>query len=425
MLAKLRGLWRRASARLDPIDKFFAQLRLMAFAGAMLWWLMNLHSEERVGQLALLLIIFVLYSLLLYTSVLFSRYQIKYFYMLALIFDLVFILNLVRLTGGYHSTFVLAFYLLAGLHSFYFGVKVGLAVAAASMVFYIRVDPPTFAAEFWSRHLFQLSFLGLVSLCFGILAERGRREREQMRRLLIDLKNAHDLVEKAEKVSSLGRLAAGIAHEINTPASIILNRVECVMEETDSNIPERLKQDLEVIYRQIRRLVSITRKLLSFSRSDLEFSLLDLNSALEEVASYVAPEIEARGIRFKLGLAPNLPRVYGNRARLEEVFMNILSNAMDATPGGGEITVSTSANHSEVRISIADTGIGIPDEDLDKIFDPFFTTKEVGKGTGLGLYIAYQIIKEHNGSISVDSAVGRGTCFSISLPALELQFPSH
>lgn len=424
MLAKWRGLWRRASARLDPIDKFFAQLRLMAFAGAMLWWLMNLRGEDRADDFALLLIIFVLYSLLLYTFVLFSRYQIKYFYMLALIFDLVFIFSLVRLTGGYHSTFVLAFYLLAGLHSFYFGVKVGMAVAAASMVFYIQVDPQAFAAEFWSRHLFQLSFLGLVSLCFGILAERGRREREQMRRLLIDLKNAHDLVEKAEKVSSLGRLAAGIAHEINTPASIILNRVECIMEETDSSIPERLKQDLEVIYRQIRRLVSITRKLLSFSRSDLEFSLLDLNSALEEVASYVAPEMEARGIQFKLKLTPNLPRVYGNRARLEEVFMNILSNAMDATPGG-EITVSTSASDGEVRVSIADTGIGIPEEDLDKIFDPFFTTKEVGKGTGLGLYIAYQIIKEHNGSISVDSAVGRGTCFSISLPALELQFPSH
>src|SRR3990167_6743899 len=242
----------------------------------------------------------------------------------------------------------------------------------------------------------------------------------------------------SEKMASLGLLAAGVAHEINNPIGIIVNRIECLkMENKNGDIPEKIVKDLDTMMHHAMRVSKITGNLLSFSReSSHEFKSQDINKILEKVLMFVEDSITAKGITMEKYLTMRLPFVFGSSGGLEQVFLNIVHNAMDATDGGGRIKVETkyTIGHSEgegyyptgngqgngkcLSINISDTGDGIPHEYIGKIFDPFFTTKEIGKGTGLGLSISYGIIKEHGGEIRVDSEVSKGTTFTVLLPVM-------
>jgi len=229
--------------------------------------------------------------------------------------------------------------------------------------------------------------------------------------------NLEDQLVQAEKLSSIGLLAAGVAHEVNTPLAVITSNAQLLMREMDAADPRT--RTLEKITKQAFRASEIANNLLKFSRvGGSEYSDLDLNRVISETLSLVEPMLKAAKISVNSQLGPALPTVFGNAGKLQQVFMNLIMNARDAMPRGGELTIGTEAENSSVHVEVTDNGVGIPADQLHKIFDPFFTTKATSRGTGLGLAVTYGIIREHSGSIQVDSVVGRGTTFRLELPAV-------
>jgi two-component system NtrC family sensor kinase len=221
----------------------------------------------------------------------------------------------------------------------------------------------------------------------------------------------------SEKMASIGLLAAGVAHEVNTPLTGISSYTQMLLEGADPDDP-RTKL-LEKIERQTFRAAKIVNGLLSLSRPGTpggERMPVDLNGVIGDVFSLVEHQFEVGNIKVRRELAPSPVSVAGIEHQLQQVFVNLFLNARDAMPRGGWLTVITRIEGSQVIVEIADTGSGIPPEQLARIYDPFFTTKAIGRGTGLGLSITYGIVHEHDGSIRCDSAVGQGTQFTVALP---------
>jgi PAS domain S-box-containing protein len=226
-------------------------------------------------------------------------------------------------------------------------------------------------------------------------------------------------LQHAEKMASVGLLAAGVAHEVNTPLAGISSYTQLLrgqLEETDPR-----QQVLEKIERQSFRAAKIINSLLNFSRSSgTEFDRVDVNKVLGDVLSLVEHQLTGSKIRVRRELAPGLLPIRGNENRIQQVFFNLILNARDAMPSGGWLTLRTYADADTVVAEIADTGHGIRREHIRRIYDPFFTTKGIGRGTGLGLSVSYGIVQEHGGAIFVDSTPGQGTTFQVALPALVL-----
>jgi two-component system, NtrC family, sensor kinase len=224
-----------------------------------------------------------------------------------------------------------------------------------------------------------------------------------------------DQLLQAEKLSSIGLLAAGIAHEVNTPIAGISSYTQMLLKDTLSS--DKRKTILEKIEKQTFRAAEIVNGLLNFSRlNGSEFKELDINRLIDESLSLLGHQLQLNHIKVEPRYDWSLPAVYGNLGKLQQVFINLFLNARDAMPSGGELAIQTGMNESMVVVDISDTGIGISEEDMKRIFDPFYTTKPVGKGTGLGLAVSYGIIQEHGGRIFVDSNVGKGTHFQLKLP---------
>ena len=232
---------------------------------------------------------------------------------------------------------------------------------------------------------------------------------------------------QTSKLASIGELSAGVAHEINNPLAIILTERQILLDcEThtpglDPEFQEQLNDSLTQIDIQIQRCKRITHNLLRFSRRTTSImESMNLNAFIREVVDLMEREARANGIKFATDLSPDLPAMVSDASQLQQVFLNLITNAVDAHNGKpyGRIDIATklSENGQGVELRIADTGSGIPSEHLKKIFDPFFTTKPVGKGTGLGLSICYSIIQRLGGKISVKSKIEEGTQFDIFLP---------
>ena len=174
---------------------------------------------------------------------------------------------------------------------------------------------------------------------------------------------------------------------------------------------------LEKIIKASFRASEIVNSLLKFSRvSGSEQAEMDLNRVIRETLALVEPMLRASSISLNLQLTPSLPAVYGNYGKLQQVFMNLIINARDAMPRGGELTLATDCEDSTIRVEVTDNGVGISPEHLTKIFDPFFTTKSTSRGTGLGLAVTYGLIRDHSAKIRVESALGRGTTFRLEFP---------
>ena len=219
----------------------------------------------------------------------------------------------------------------------------------------------------------------------------------------------------SEKLASIGLLSAGVAHEINTPLTGISSYVQILQKKlADTHYTEILGK-IEV---QTERVARIIKNLLNFARnpSDLSFHRVNLKDNLEEIVSLIDYKLKAMNIQMEMNL-PSVKPVWAQGERLQQVFINIILNAIDAMPNGGRLRIDLSQTASQAVIRITDTGHGIKKQHIPHIFDPFFTTKGVGKGTGLGLSISYAIIKEHEGHIGVESDAGKGTTFTITLPA--------
>jgi two-component system NtrC family sensor kinase len=231
-------------------------------------------------------------------------------------------------------------------------------------------------------------------------------------------------LQHAEKMASVGLLAAGVAHEVNTPLAGISSYTQLLRGQLDERDPRQ--EVLEKIEKQSFRAAKIINGLLNFSRSSgTEFELVDVNRVLADVLSLVEHQLEGSKIRVRKELAEDLPPVRGNSNRIQQVFFNLVLNARDAMPSGGWLTLATSADNGSVLVEVKDTGHGIRREHIRRIYDPFFTTKGIGKGTGLGLSVSYGIVQEHGGAIFVDSTPGQGTTFQVALPALVASEAAH
>ena len=249
---------------------------------------------------------------------------------------------------------------------------------------------------------------GLVVILEDVTDQRERQERMQ----------------RANRLADIGQLAAGIAHEINTPLASIALRVESLSKSAAApellalasfkNFPRYLK----TIDEEIVRCKKIIGALLEFSRTRRpEVRDTDLNQLAEKAADLVGHQIRLKQVALSQSLEPGLPRVTADDAQLRQALIALLMNALDATPSGGRIEVATArAGENMVALTVSDTGVGIPEDQVGKIFTPFFTTKPVGQGTGLGLSACHGIVAEHGGEIRVQSEVGAGTRVSILLP---------
>lgn len=230
---------------------------------------------------------------------------------------------------------------------------------------------------------------------------------------------------QSEKLAGIGLFAGGIAHEMNNPLMGITGHLELLIEESQDN-PELLER-LEAVRKQADRCSKIVRGVLDFARfTPDEWAEVDINNSLEELLTLIEPQLRWQQIKVVRSFSPNLPYVMGNRNRLQQVFLNIITNAQKAMPNGGVLKIETLVSDEPPRrviISFEDSGCGIPEDNLPKVFDPFFTTAEVGKGTGLGLSISFGIVKDHAGDILVESEPGRGAKFQVVLPAEALEKP--
>src|SRR5512143_981463 len=224
----------------------------------------------------------------------------------------------------------------------------------------------------------------------------------------------------SEKLAALGRLAAGVAHEIGNPLTSISTFAQLLREMSQDEFSQN---SLDIINNHIQRITDIVRSMATFARADsLNIKEVNLNDVLQSALDLMRLDKRMKStIGFVSSFDPNLPQTMIDEGQVSQVFINIILNALAAIPEGGKLTVTTRQERNDsgkdsIIIEVADTGIGIPPDDLAKIFDPFYTTKEVGSGTGLGLSLSYNIIKRFKGDIRVDSEVGRGTIFTITLP---------
>ena len=231
-----------------------------------------------------------------------------------------------------------------------------------------------------------------------------------------------ETLQQSEKLSSIGLLAAGVAHEVNTPLTGVSSYTQMLLGMIPETDPKHAL--LQKMQRQTDRATNIVGNLLNFSRTGniIESSEIDVNKLLDDTLQLLEPQLRKSNIEIVKDYTETPPRIFGNGGKLQQVFTNLILNARDAMAGGGSITLVTNVNDSgEVNIDVSDTGEGISEENLNKIFDPFFTTKGVGNGTGLGLAVTYGIVQEHAGTIEVYSENGNGTTFKLFFPATSKQ----
>jgi len=254
------------------------------------------------------------------------------------------------------------------------------------------------------------------------LEEWGRTLEEKVKQRTEELSAMQVRVAQSERLASLGMLAAGVAHEVNNPLGAILTLTALTLEDMKEDDPNR--GNLEEVVRQSTRCRDIVKGLLAFSRqSKTDKELVDVNKIIEETLALVAKQAQFFNVNVICNCDPELPAVMADRSQLQQVFMNILVNAVQAMDERGTITIVTRhvAPAHCIELAISDTGRGIPPEQISRIFDPFFTSKASGEGTGLGLSIAYGIVTTHGGTIHVSSEIGKGSTFTIRLPVAVAQ----
>ena len=264
------------------------------------------------------------------------------------------------------------------------------------------------------------------------ITQHKKEEEELTRRLeqMVEdrtrqLKETHQKLLHQDKMSSLGKLSASVVHEINNPIAGILNLIILMKRITSEEVVmqkeiDQFKKYLDLMENETRRTSRIVSNLLAFARqSKMELKRLSVNQLIEKTLFLNSNLLKIDGVKVATKLDPNLPDLLGSEDQLQQVFMNLMSNAAEAMePNGGRLTIETRhlLREDKLQINFKDSGPGIPKNDIPKLFEPFFTTKKKGKGVGLGLSVAYGIIQEHDGSIYVKSEMGQGTTFQVKLP---------
>lgn len=244
-----------------------------------------------------------------------------------------------------------------------------------------------------------------------------------MNHMISQLVLRHDMLVKAHKLKAVGTLTAGVAHELNNPINNIM-LTAAMLQEDYAELPDEERLDMiDDMVGQSERARKIVRNLLDFAReSDIDSQMLEVGDLIGETLQLASNQIKLAKAKVETRAAENLPAIFGDRQQLTQVFLNMVLNALDAMPGGGALAISAhnTKDRDFVSIEFADTGAGIPEQNLNSIFDPFFSTKTAAKGTGLGLSVSLGIVKQHGGDIQVSSRLNKGTTFTIMLPVAKV-----
>ena len=264
------------------------------------------------------------------------------------------------------------------------------------------------------------------------IEEYNRTLEQKIVQRTMELEEAQAQLLQSEKMSAIGQLAAGVAHELNNPLGGILGYAQIALEKmkkVEATNPVRAElanheRYLTEIEKQARRCKNIVQNLLRFSRLPrrAEFAMVDVNRVITDTVTFVEHQMHMNQVDLKLELAARLPSISGDAGQLQQVFTNLIINAMHASSPGSDVTIKTQSSPAlgefggAIEVQFVDQGCGIPKENIKKIFEPFFTTKELGKGTGLGLSVSYGIIRDHGGEIRAFSSAGNGSIFTVVIP---------
>ena len=267
------------------------------------------------------------------------------------------------------------------------------------------------------------SDLAELMSAFNAVTGRLQATHEQLRaevaRLTRELSEANEQLGRSKRLAALGEMAAGIAHELNNPLTTVTGFTELVLDDLAPDAQYR--SELEMVQREAKRATDVVRRLLDFSRQgERTRTRADLNEIVEDVVALTHHLIHTSGVQLVIEQGGDLPWVSVDRNQMKQVLLNLIHNALQAMPEGGGLYISTAEQardgRSWVTLSVRDTGVGIPPQDLDRVFEPFFTTKGERGGTGLGLSVTYGIVTDHGGVIDVESLPTVGSTFTVWLP---------
>ncbi len=397
--------WQYIRSHLSPLDKILAVLRVVAIAGGLSWMVFSPLEPLQRHQLLVLFSMLCLYSSGLYLAIFFRPQLVSRFYLVAFLVDLWSLFFLVRLTGGIHSHFYLAFYLLVALHALYYGIWLGLGVACVATAVYLASDPLWYTGLSWTDLALRIGFLFLVAASLGALSERERRMQVRMR--------------QAERLATIGRMTSMIAHEVRNPLSSISLNTELLRDallQPESFVADKAVGLADAILAETDRLSRVTDEFLQYMRMPtVKMATQQLNALIAELLQFLTQELAQRRVVVEQQLSPELPSVWCDVQQMRQVLLNVIRNAMESMPDGGMLRVSTvCAARDAVVLTVSDTGVGIKRRQLRRIFEPFYTTKSYG--TGLGLAVVRQMVDAHGGAIRCDSQWGLGTTVTITLP---------
>lgn len=327
-----------------------------------------------------------------------------------------------------HDIFRRLYYIPIILGGLWFSLRGGVATAIAISVLYaphVVLQWSTSSSVRLEQYL-EILLYNLAGFLTGFLAQREKnqnllwqqatrrleRSYAKLREQADQILEFEDQLRRADRLSALGELSAGLAHEIRNPLGSIRMTAEVLQEGFADSDPRQ--EFASILIKETERLNLVVNNFLQFAQpAGSERERLDLNETLEDVLQLMAPKLRKHGIALQLEKG-EIPPVSGSRGLVKQVFLNLALNAAQAMPEGGTLTMASELRNGRISVRVADSGHGIPEADLKRIFNPFFTTRE--DGTGLGLAITHRIVQSFDGEIAVDSRVGEGTCFRLTFP---------
>ncbi|MBI2524967.1 MAG: hypothetical protein HYV93_03195 [Candidatus Rokubacteria bacterium] len=413
------------SGRLGAEESTFAMLRgLTVIGGLAALLIVPLRPEHQLHLLPLLSGV-VAYKLLLAALLFAWPPRARAIFLATAGVDLAVVFVLVWFTGGGESHFYLFFYLLVALDAYYFGPGVGMLAAGLSAALLAWANVLETPAIPWAYVVSRSALLGLLGLALGHVAAaervaRARAERlnEELQGVVRHLEAAREELLRAERLATVGRISAKLAHEVNNPISAISLNVDLlgdIVRECQGPPMGEAAELLRGIRTQIQGLAGLTKEYLTFTRLPRpRLEEESLNELVEELLGFVRPAALRQGVTVSGELDPLLPLFPFDHDLIRQALLNLVKNALEALPRGGRVTVATRLDGDWAAVSVSDAGPGVPEAIARRLFEPFFTTKP--HGTGLGLAITRQFVEEHGGSLTWTNSPGGGASFAIRLP---------